>query len=324
VLASFFVSNSTLDLGMSTTFSAVVTGGTLPLSYHYSSLPIGCRSQNDSTLFCQPSAIGRNTTVLTVTDRAGLTVTASVTVSVSPVLGVPMLVSNLSEATVGIPFTLTTTVAGGSSPLSYDYYSLPGNCFSGDTSSISCIPGISGNYTVSVYVTDGAGAIGSNTTVVRVNPYPTVSIAATPDPVDLGRRITFTAIGSGGTAPLSYSYEGLPTGCAATNASTITCSPNATGSFNVSVTVSDAFGVVSPRATTVVTVNTAGTASRPSAIASLPWWAWAILALVVIIAIAVVALRRRRKPVPVEAAPTAAESPPPSWLEEPTDSSKPP
>ncbi|HEV2520232.1 MAG TPA: hypothetical protein VGX00_06390, partial [Thermoplasmata archaeon] len=50
------------------------------------------------------------------------------------------------------------------------------------------------------------------------------------------------------TTGYNYSYSGLPTGCASANASSISCTPTATGSFTVVVTVSDQGGNVTKNA----------------------------------------------------------------------------
>jgi hypothetical protein len=46
----------------------------------------------------------------------------------------------------------------------------------------------------------------------------------------------------GGVTPYHISWNGLPAGCASTNATTLKCTPTEAGEFNVSVTVVDALG----------------------------------------------------------------------------------
>lgn len=68
------------------------------------------------------------------------------------------------------------------------------------------------------------------------------SFAAVPPATDVGNRTDFYVAVAGGTAPLSFTYSGLPAGCATANSSTLPCTPVVPGTFNVTVTVRDATG----------------------------------------------------------------------------------
>lgn len=70
--------------------------------------------------------------------------------------------------------------------------------------------------------------------------------AVTQNPADVGQSVTFTASPSGGSgAYTTYAWAGLPTGCAASDSPTVTCSPSTTtGSpFSVTVAVTDSNGI---------------------------------------------------------------------------------
>ena len=69
------------------------------------------------------------------------------------------------------------------------------------------------------------------------------SIASTPVALDLGQSVTFYAVGvSGGDGAYGYTWSGLPGGCPAVNASSVTCAPSQTGSFTPNLNVSDSAG----------------------------------------------------------------------------------
>lgn len=57
----------------------------------------------------------------------------------------------------GSPFSVAVTVAGGDGPLSFDYRGLPLPCTSTNASRLSCTPGETGRFAISVTVTDSAG-----------------------------------------------------------------------------------------------------------------------------------------------------------------------
>lgn len=82
------------------------------------------------------------------------------------------------------------------------------------------------------------------------------SFHVNPSTVDDGATANFSSAVYGGTQPLSYSYGGLPSGCVSANASTLSCTPanGTSGSFRVSVQVTDAKGNVTGGATTLIVV----------------------------------------------------------------------
>lgn len=65
------------------------------------------------------------------------------------------------------------------------------------------------------------------------------SFVASPSPVVVDHPVHLAVSVSGGAAPLSFAYAGLPAGCASANASQLNCTPSETGTFNVSVWVND-------------------------------------------------------------------------------------
>ncbi len=84
-----------------------------------------------------------------------------------------------------------------------------------------------------------------------VAPLSITSLSAVPGVIDLGQTSLLSTSASGGESPYSYAYSGLPGGCASANASSITCSPAATGSFRVGVRISDGTGYTMGNSTTL-------------------------------------------------------------------------
>ncbi|MCI4323760.1 MAG: PKD domain-containing protein [Thermoplasmata archaeon] len=90
-------------------------------------------------------------------------------------------------------------------------------------------------------VTDSDGNTAGATLVVNADPN-AATPTATPASVDLGQSTTFAVEVAFGSGSYSYTWLGLPTGCAGSLAS-IVCSPRATGTFSVSADVTDSNGV---------------------------------------------------------------------------------
>ena len=84
----------------------------------------------------------------------------------------------------------------------------------------------------------------------------TTSVNATPSVVDAGQSVNFTVNVTGGTAPYTYGWTGLPAGCAvAANVAALRCQAVSVGALNVSVLVRDARGAFVRAPAVVVTVN---------------------------------------------------------------------
>jgi hypothetical protein len=279
------VSQDILDLGMSVTLTTGVTGGVGPYTYAYSTLPSGCTSANASVLHCTPTATGSWIPGVNVTDSLGTRAAGVVGLAVYPALVVSGLTASLTELTATVPFTITTSSAGGAPTVSYTYSGLPAGCTSADSATISCTPSIvgSGVFPIGVTVRDGAGATGSATVAVTVNPLPAISaFTATPSQAFLGTNITFKVNATGGTGPLSYAYSILPTGCSSSNVSTFTCAPVAVGTFDISVTVTDVFGKSATTGVVLTIAPIVGGEASGGSPSSIPWWVWLVIVVVVI------------------------------------------
>jgi outer membrane protein assembly factor BamB len=101
-----------------------------------------------------------------------------------------------------------------------------------------------GTYSVEVTVTDADGDVASAASQVTViGVQPTIQSAnADPTSLDVGHTTTFTILASGTDGPLTYSYEGLPAGCASANTSVLSCTPSRAGPSTVLVSVADILG----------------------------------------------------------------------------------
>jgi hypothetical protein len=95
------------------------------------------------------------------------------------------------------------------------------------------------------------------------------SVTVEPDPVDVGATLTIDANAQGGAGVYAYVWSGLPSGCSAGNTSGFTCRANASGTFRVTIAVSDDAGdavVSSPSAVVVEpALEATVTSTHPSA-----------------------------------------------------------
>ena len=147
----------TLDVGQSQLFTSSVTGGTLPYTYRWYLNDDPVSDAKNPTWNFTPASAGFYTVYVRVTDSLGMHATSNTaTVTVNRRLSVSISPSYV-DVRVGESKLFTSTVSGGTSPYSYQWY-LNGILVSGATSSKwTFTPASAGFYTVYVKVTDSLG-----------------------------------------------------------------------------------------------------------------------------------------------------------------------
>ncbi|HEV2428941.1 MAG TPA: zinc ribbon domain-containing protein [Thermoplasmata archaeon] len=86
------------------------------------------------------------------------------------------------------------------------------------------------------------------------------SLLLSPAQLTQGGTLSIQTSASGGTPPYGFVYQGLPNGCPSENLSSFQCNPSESGSFAVSVSVTDSASArsTSPVQTLVVTLGNNG------------------------------------------------------------------
>ena len=276
----------TLIVGESLTLITQTSGWPAAI-YTYSGLPTGCVSASLPSLSCVVRAAGQYTPTVVVSDLLGdsaqastnLTVAAPGTSGAPPPLTV-QLASAPSSVPVNESLTLIAEANGGTPPLSYAYSGLPPGCASLNQFYVSCQPDLAGTYTATVTVTDAAANTSSASAVVTVTPVVApsppalkVSLTSIDGPLLAGSPLLLVASASGGVGPYSYAYSGLPAGCESADASSIACTPTATGPFLIAVVVTDGASSTASASTslTLATSPTPPTTTSSTGISSTEW-----------------------------------------------------
>ncbi len=163
-----------VELSQSVTFTTTASGGSgtyTNYAWSASAAGLGCAFGNSASITCSPTAIGSTYWVaVEVTDSLGGH-SAKIHSANFMVVGAPSVTSfAASPSTIlqGQSATLEVVVAGGVGPFTYGYVGLPPGCMSSNTASLSCTPATSGNFTITVTVTDGAGKTASASTRLSV------------------------------------------------------------------------------------------------------------------------------------------------------------
>jgi hypothetical protein len=255
----------TTDVGVATTLTVHASLGGSAETYAYTGLPPGCASVNAPTIRCDPSQSGLYLVEVTISSSAG-TAGAFTHLLVNPAPSVASLTANPASTEVGRSFTVTAVVSGGTGALSYDYSGLPSGCSTANRSTLACTPAAAGSFTVRLSVIDNVGGGALASAAVTVVPGPSIgSVRVSPSAIDLTQWVTISIQASGGIAPYTVITSGLPSGCDALVAMSVTCQPSTTGAFPLTFTLTDHFGVTaSGSATLVVNAWPAITSFAPS------------------------------------------------------------
>jgi YVTN family beta-propeller protein len=237
-------SKTSVDVGESTWINATVVGGTGPFTFLYSSPPAsaGCVASGGPSMVCTPTQASQNFNVSgMVTDAYGVTANATssnVTVSaVSTTLSVTLI-----SADVGQPVVFNTATSGDASTLAYVYdITAAAGCAVSTGPSMKCIPTATGNFTVTVHVTDAYKNTWNATSLnVRVYPPLTASVTVSNATLWLGDSVLILGSASGGLAPYSYNFTDLPPGCVPQGTDQIGCLPTESGNYTIQFVTHDA------------------------------------------------------------------------------------
>ena len=282
-------SSPTIDSGQSITLSASWSGGTSTFTVKwYSGTSATCSSDTTvvathSSLSASPDSLAVSPTsntyyCATITDSASIPATvtdAAVQVNVNSALVAGTITPGAPAIDSGQSITLTSHPSGGTTPISYQWYS-DGVCttsISGATlSTFDASPTTTTTYSYHVSDSSSGAPAASACSVgdtVTVNPALTVGTpSATPSPINLGRSSTLSATFSGGTSPyacqwlqkapgaVSYSNLGSSSSCTSpVSTSTGILTTLGTWSFELQVTDSPVTPVTVTSNAVTLTVN---------------------------------------------------------------------
>ncbi|HKV89891.1 MAG TPA: hypothetical protein VJQ43_01700, partial [Thermoplasmata archaeon] len=171
-ISGFGPSPGMASLGATVVLSVVASGGTGPLTYQYPVLPSGCVSANTSALPCVPAQVGTYPLYVKVSDAGGHLQGAVGALVVVPATGPAPSVSAFFATVTNVSLGNSTTLvveARGLLPLQFAYSGLPNGCRGDDASVLNCTPTATGEFGVTVTVTDSLGRTSRATTSFHVS-----------------------------------------------------------------------------------------------------------------------------------------------------------
>ncbi|RZK35439.1 MAG: hypothetical protein EOO90_29175, partial [Pedobacter sp.] len=260
VLPPATLANGTTGLVYPTQTIPAAIGGTLPYTYTASGLPTGL-TFNAATreISGTPTQSGTFPIPVTVTDSIGRTATTTYSITIIDPLTLPAATLADGTENVNYPPQTIPSAIGGVGPYTYTASNLPpGLNFNTTTREITGLPTQSGNYIITVKVSDSEGRTASNNYAIRVIGALNLPSATLPNGV-VGTTYptqTLPAV-TGGTGPYTYLATNLPPGLNFnTNTREITGVPSTGGTYTISLTARDASGNVATTGYSItVTVN---------------------------------------------------------------------
>jgi hypothetical protein len=229
-------------------YSAPVTviGGTGSYTITATGLPSGLNvNPQTGTVSGSPTSVGTFPVTFTAVDSAGAKVSQTLTLVVAPPLLRISASSTLPSGTVGVGYSATIGVVGGTSPFTFTASGglPPGLTFVPGGALVTGTPTTVGTFSFTVRVVDANGATDSGDFSITIKPAP-LSIPGGPaNPTGTtGTPININLGCTGGVTPYTYSVTGsLPPGVTFANC-ILSGTPTSSGTFVIHILMTDAAG----------------------------------------------------------------------------------
>ncbi len=233
------------------------SSGTPPYTWSATGLPTGLTiNAGNGVISGKPTQSGTKSVTVTITDSVGAKATKvySLTINVTPSITGP---ASLPNSTVNRSYPgQAVTATGGTTPYAWSATGLPtGLSINPNTGVISGTPGVTGTFSITAKATDVAGATATRTYSMTINQAPSITTPSLPNGAkDFAYSATVSA--SNGTTPYNWAASGLPAGLTINaNTGVISGTPTVTGTFSVTVTVTDAAGATNTKVYSIAIGN---------------------------------------------------------------------
>jgi hypothetical protein len=262
-ITSTAFAGATSNQPYSATLSA--TGGTAPYTWSVTGLPTGLSLGGNGVIAGTPTATGSFPITLTVTDSQSPAKTASANLSLAVTAAIAPLAittTTFTGATSTQPYSATLSATGGTAPYTWSITGLPTGLSLGSNGVIAGTPTATGTFSTTVTVTDSQSPAKTASATISLSVTAAIAPLAITTTTFTGATSTqpysATLSATGGTAPYTWSVTGLPAGLSLGGNGVIAGTPTATGSFPITLTVTDS---QSPAKTTSANLSLAVTAA---------------------------------------------------------------
>jgi Putative Ig domain/Kelch motif/Galactose oxidase, central domain len=172
--------------------------------------------------------------------------------------GVSLSPATLPNLPIGIPYSQTITMVGGTPPENFTISAgaLPTGLVMDSSGNITGTPTVAGTFNFTVFATDSNGCFAQQSYTVTVFcPTITLSPGTLPNGTT-GTPYLATITASGGIVPYTFKVTGgaLPPGLSLSLGGVLSGTPTATGTFNFTVTATDTLGCTGSQAYSITIV----------------------------------------------------------------------
>jgi hypothetical protein len=273
------VSSGTAGVAFSQTFTQVGGQGTTNFSINSGTLPTGLSLSAAGVLSGTPTQTGSFPITVKATDSNGCTGVGSTYTLVIACQTITVTNPGVTTGTAGTAFSQTFTQTGaiGGATFSINSGSLPTGLSLAAGGVLSGTPTQTGSFPITVKVTDGNGCTGVGATYTLVIACQTITVtkpATTTGTIQVAFSQTFTQTGAIGGATFTLNSGTLPAGLTLSTAGVLSGTPTVTGSFPITVLVTDGNGCTGVTSSYPLVINcqtitvtnpatTTGTVSAP-------------------------------------------------------------
>ncbi len=252
---SLSITTSALPAGtVGTAYSALLgaNGGLAPYTFSVNggAVPSGLSLSAAGLLAGTPTDTATSTFTVQVADATGGKTSKQFSLTVAAKAS-PLLITTttLASGAVGTLYSTSIAATGGTTPYVFAVTggSLPSGLGLSSTGSLAGTPAVAGSYSFSVSVADAKGQTAVSSFAV------TIAAAATPPVITtmslpggtVGAKYSAAVAVSGGTTPYVFTISSgsAPTGLVLSSVGTLAGLPVSTGSYNFTMTVTDALGM---------------------------------------------------------------------------------
>ena len=251
VVAPPTLPNGTVGTPYNQTVTA--SGGTAPYTFSVSAgaLPTGMALSGGGALTGTPTTAGSYNFTIRAVDQIGCPGFLAYTVSIAA----PTIViapPTLPNGQAGVAYSQTLSASGGTAPYAFAVTAgaLPAGMTLSATGALAGTPTVAGSYNFTATATDANAATGSQAYTLVIAA-PTIVIAPPTLPNgQAGVAYSQTLSATGGVAPYSFAISAgaLPPGLSLTSTGLLGGTPTTSGTFNFTVTATDANGFTGSQA----------------------------------------------------------------------------
>jgi hypothetical protein len=262
------VSSGTAGAAFSQTFTQSGGLGTTTFSLASGTLPAGLNLAANGTLSGTPVQTGSFPITVKATDANGCTGTGATYTLTIGCQTITVTNPAVSTGVAGSPFSQTFTQSGGIGATTFTLASgtLPSGLTLAPNGVLSGTPTVTGTFPITVQVTDVNGCTGTGPTYNLTITCQTITVTAPAANTGVAGSPfsqTFTQSGAIGTATFSIASGALPSGLSLATNGVLSGTPLQTGTFSITVKVTDANGCTGTTGYTLTIVCQTITVTNP-------------------------------------------------------------